>query len=817
MSETNQPPGSGETAGADFKPQVPWTSSKFKFDSVSLIASPNLEASSHSKSTRGTKCCQVCGVDLADAKNYLKRYRICNVHRVAPAMVIDGIVQRFCQQCGRMHRVEDFDSNFRTCRKKLAIHNARRRKGVSKKGRTEVTTPNSSSTHINKSNSISLDESPTHPCTFNTTHLAEEKINTDADPDWLDPSSWEIADLELETCVPTNNTQSVRMNYSREPSPVQELDVLLNTIFTDNEMQQIVLERPAFGEPIVPPLFPQPLSSVIVDTQSHSRLSLKIPDVTPEQLPTDLKHHMLQVFRGFVVPPAQSSGVVLAHGTIRPGCVHITLDVWWPFNTTTTIHDNNNDHSKNINNNNNEEFGVLTFDKKVTRTVKELAKSIHQAAGWTRDIVLQLDDCCIAVHGDSVNDVLLAEFGSSNSLPCVSSFQSGQCVTVPKYDDENQCAEFDVLVDHCADGIVFARFSGSYLDSEILWRKGNCWRVRLTNVRNVDGVVLIDVGFSNKCPLLSLSRPLLMMQNEALVNEIESLLLASEDTQRVKDSFLMQFGSLIHWSKHKDRLSAEQLRVLSDIACSLAVMAVSQGYPALVRFVLPLCISSSDTAVEVPSVYDRLADMTTTKNLLSSAVLSRNGDVIRSLADWLTSHDCGFLIQNEMTKGDTTPLHYAALKMDAKIVKVLYDLSPRSFKHGWMTRGENGQSSPAQWYKGSTYYKTLKASCSKTATAQASSDDNATGGKPTQLKVAMADDIDDEFACWATMERMRKRKEKEWMQRQASKDELTASHMQALEQDVMAQLRLLSVAKEMAGTGGSGVWESWWPSALSTN
>ncbi len=40
----------------------------------------------------------------------------------------DGIQQRFCQQCGRFHTLDQFDGTRRSCRAMLQRHNARRNK-----------------------------------------------------------------------------------------------------------------------------------------------------------------------------------------------------------------------------------------------------------------------------------------------------------------------------------------------------------------------------------------------------------------------------------------------------------------------------------------------------------------------------------------------------------------------------------------------------------------------------------------------------------------------------------------------------------------
>jgi len=69
-----------------------------------------------------------CDVNLGSEAEYYQRYRICREHLRSPALVVDGIAQRFCQQCGRFHNLDSFDGDKRNCRARLAQHNSRRRK-----------------------------------------------------------------------------------------------------------------------------------------------------------------------------------------------------------------------------------------------------------------------------------------------------------------------------------------------------------------------------------------------------------------------------------------------------------------------------------------------------------------------------------------------------------------------------------------------------------------------------------------------------------------------------------------------------------------
>ncbi|XP_068653418.1 squamosa promoter-binding-like protein 8 [Aristolochia californica] len=75
-------------------------------------------------------CCQAegCKVDLTNAKHYHRRHKVCEFHSKATKVLAGGLEQRFCQQCSRFHVLAEFDEVKRSCRKRLADHNRRRRK-----------------------------------------------------------------------------------------------------------------------------------------------------------------------------------------------------------------------------------------------------------------------------------------------------------------------------------------------------------------------------------------------------------------------------------------------------------------------------------------------------------------------------------------------------------------------------------------------------------------------------------------------------------------------------------------------------------------
>ncbi|KAJ4833891.1 hypothetical protein Tsubulata_041472, partial [Turnera subulata] len=71
---------------------------------------------------------QGCTTDMTEAKRYHKRHKVCEFHAKSPFVLVNGIHQRFCQQCSRFHELSEFDDTKKSCRRRLAGHNERRRK-----------------------------------------------------------------------------------------------------------------------------------------------------------------------------------------------------------------------------------------------------------------------------------------------------------------------------------------------------------------------------------------------------------------------------------------------------------------------------------------------------------------------------------------------------------------------------------------------------------------------------------------------------------------------------------------------------------------
>lgn len=66
-------------------------------------SSPMIKRSRASYLSSHSPRCQVegCNLDLASAKDYHRRHRICANHSKSPKVVVAGMERRFCQQCSR--------------------------------------------------------------------------------------------------------------------------------------------------------------------------------------------------------------------------------------------------------------------------------------------------------------------------------------------------------------------------------------------------------------------------------------------------------------------------------------------------------------------------------------------------------------------------------------------------------------------------------------------------------------------------------------------------------------------------------------------
>ncbi|XP_072963481.1 uncharacterized protein [Typha angustifolia] len=112
-----------------------------------------------------------CGADLSGAKHYHRRHKVCEFHSKAAVVAAAGLQQRFCQQCSRFHVLAEFDEAKRSCRKRLADHNRRRRKPQETKNSA------TSSSERSKLNPKCTKDTSTASSTKSTTSISNTSVS----------------------------------------------------------------------------------------------------------------------------------------------------------------------------------------------------------------------------------------------------------------------------------------------------------------------------------------------------------------------------------------------------------------------------------------------------------------------------------------------------------------------------------------------------------------------------------------------------------------------------------------------------------------
>ncbi|XP_039011662.1 squamosa promoter-binding-like protein 13A isoform X2 [Hibiscus syriacus] len=93
------------------------------------IPSSSKKARMNDIGTRSVSCIvDECDSDLSKCREYHRRHKVCELHSKTAEVLINGLKQRFCQQCSRFHSLEEFDDGKKSCRTRLDRHNRRRRK-----------------------------------------------------------------------------------------------------------------------------------------------------------------------------------------------------------------------------------------------------------------------------------------------------------------------------------------------------------------------------------------------------------------------------------------------------------------------------------------------------------------------------------------------------------------------------------------------------------------------------------------------------------------------------------------------------------------
>ncbi|KAI3842026.1 hypothetical protein MKX03_023013 [Papaver bracteatum] len=145
-----------------------------------------------------------CNVELTHAKHYHRRHKVCEFHSKATKVVAGGIEQRFCQQCSRFHVLAEFDESKRSCRKRLADHNRRRRKPHQPSGPYNETSSTSSAVKpvASENGNLRMGSSSSRS---SSELVAAHDHNSNQQQDMSLSSSSATLSLMIPKCTTTNN------------------------------------------------------------------------------------------------------------------------------------------------------------------------------------------------------------------------------------------------------------------------------------------------------------------------------------------------------------------------------------------------------------------------------------------------------------------------------------------------------------------------------------------------------------------------------------------------------------------------------------
>lgn len=236
-----------------------------------------------------------CDRPIEKMKEYYKRYKICPYHMEANFLLVEGQKIRFCQQCGRFQLLSEFDGEKRSCRKRLARHNRRRRKSEADGGRISREDQGPS-----RENDDKATPNPLNNTAHGLVNSALENVLEAMRVDGLfeTPNAAEVKVRALVALVELQQALE-ELSHDRSQSQSQDThgrqslppDTLKHTMAKLLQQKQVpVLKTSAMGPPPIQQLgFPgfskaPPLNSQAVDAQISAHLMQNFPPLNPAQL-----------------------------------------------------------------------------------------------------------------------------------------------------------------------------------------------------------------------------------------------------------------------------------------------------------------------------------------------------------------------------------------------------------------------------------------------------------------------------------------------------------------------------------------------------
>jgi len=622
--------------------------------------------------------CQVpgCGKDLGCMKEYHQRYRVCETHIRLPAIVKDGRLQRFCQQCGRFHPLVAFDGARKSCREQLNKHNARRRRRSQMEARKAKAPLDETSGDLScmaggasaldgqqplkvasggdpSDRPPSVGPRPDAPATNGPPELARLLTGLMQNPQQLQA-------LRLLLGVKSNAALPTLKPFEPFDCPVCEPDKACSGASSAGDPVSYALARDiSQGKGEFAPAYASEHRSL--------RISMKLFNRTPADLPPDLRQQVTSWLAE--VPP-------LLEGYIRPGCVHLTLHAL---------------------------VGRHAYDAAAKAGVQDLVRHLLRKTGcafWrSGSYAVQLFGKVAVVTDGRVRTIADYEDASSKSAArappqlkrlCV--VGRGSCGTKLAWSCESDSQVSGGVLQH-SDGVqVHCCFRGRQARVQLRpdARGGN---TRVSTVRHLHGCGVATVECSRGVYAYP-PRPLLVVDSDELAMEVQQLSdcvtkpsQGSDNAQDGRarwsldqaqvDAVLVDLGLVLsHLGGNDGHVDVLPLDMMCLKARRLLAFACDMGWYAVAQRVLPLAMRIYGNASSTVDAVDAAVPCGGL-SLLHRAARSGSLPLVHGMLHWGFAHGYAWRA-DRAGPGGLTPLHLAALHDDVRIAVLLLDHCPPS-------------------------------------------------------------------------------------------------------------------------------------------
>eukprot|EP01025_Chloroclados_australasicus_P031223 TRINITY_DN3157_c0_g2_i1.p1 TRINITY_DN3157_c0_g2~~TRINITY_DN3157_c0_g2_i1.p1 ORF type:complete len:896 (-),score=58.83 TRINITY_DN3157_c0_g2_i1:2849-5536(-) len=660
---------------------------------------------------KGPQICQCCKCDLKNVKEYNRRYRVCPTCQKAEYVQMDNTFMRYCQQCGRFQPLIDFSGNRRSCRARLELHNARRRKNSA--ASKSLNSPNVVTFDPSKFSEQALSTSPVQgkgkdvgqvmdpavaafnniiasqdlpitvsgfgspdaqrmlnetplrllQCRDSARNLFPEKKSSQGlyflPPQTQTSSSsfnQQVYQLSASMDIPTNLRNS---NQLTDPAILNSGSKNMTTMLPNTEQpvveadDEFMVELQSILEPSSTPVPDLPKTVTNLDVDSLPGVELLFPESFHYEGYFKLCNLTMKLFE---MEPHQIPWGLKEH-------LHAAINmgiVVEGFLRPGCIHFASD--------------GVVSIKAEVETTAEQVAQRL-------------VDQCTFDVYGDAS---ILIHVNETHAL-----IRNGQIVQSilrqchkPVINEVSDMiitpgSEITIKGYNLEGAQLLIRQNGQYLDFEVIEKRNEQYKIRIPCDSKV-GLLKIQAVAG---PCFSQVLACAIVQDE-VAQELQALskdqqLSLSIDLGLILELSDHMYSKLINGNAGRRLYIVDDIKALVPVACKLFGFAVSNGFAALANATILPSVTCCKSALQFSSA---IAQETANRlPLIFMAVRGRNPAVIRVLASWAQwlgfTEERGYSLRGVVGPHQLTPLHLAVLlKDDGRMATALVDLCPEGIQ-----------------------------------------------------------------------------------------------------------------------------------------